>query len=238
MAAASTPVYDALFLAYLVIALIVATLVVGWLAVALFRFRDRGGSEPMDAPRAGVAPVPRGHPTWIYVMGGGIAVILFGLVFGTIEAVDQIEHPPESSTVYVNVTGFQFGWIFDYENGARSVNELRVPVNEVVRLNVTSRDVWHTFAIGDYRLRTDAIPGRVTQMWFEATQVGTARIECAELCGIGHATMVARVVAGTPEAFDEWLAGKAPVPRTNETVRTNESIPTNATTNETTEGTV
>jgi len=61
-----------------------------------------------------------------------------------------------------------------------------------------------------FRLKQDAIPGRIIRGWFQATQTGSYDIQCAEICGIGHALMPARIVIETPEQHAAWLAGHSP----------------------------
>lgn len=218
-AASSTPVYEALFNLYFVVAAAVGVAVTAWIVTALVRFRERPGEDAPDAPRAGVVAAERGHVVWIYAMTGGIAVILFGLVFGTIDAVNFIEHPPETGdALHVKVTALQFGWIFDYPEGFQTFGELRVPVGRVVILDVTSRDVWHNFAVPEYRIRIDAIPGQTNHLWFNATEAGTARILCAELCGVGHAAMKGSIVAVSPGEYAAWVDQMRPAaPSGNQT---------------------
>jgi cytochrome c oxidase subunit 2 len=59
-------------------------------------------------------------------------------------------------------------------------------------------------------LKQDAIPGRVVTGWFEPTQTGNYLIQCAEICGIGHALMPARIVIETPEQHAAWMASQRP----------------------------
>lgn len=203
-------VYDSLFSLYMAIAFVVAALVLAWLAIAIFRFRARTGERaPLDAPRAGIEPDERGHAAWVYVMAGGIALVMFGLAFGTIGAVDFIEHPPGSEEALdVNVTAFQFGWRFQTEDGIKTINELRVPVDRPVVLSVTSQDVFHNFAVPEYRIRIDAMPGKTNTIWFQATEAGTVESVCVELCGLGHAHMKGTIVAMAPADYDAWVTEK------------------------------
>ena len=69
---------------------------------------------------------------------------------------------------------------------------LRVPAGRPVRLLMTSRDVIHCFFVPAFRLKQDALPGRYTDAWFEATTPGRYQIFCAEYCGIGHSTCAPR----------------------------------------------
>lgn len=210
--------FDDLYLLYMAIAVVVGGAVIAWLLTSLIRFRARPGMpRPRDAPVAGVQPAERGHPMWSYVMAGLIALIMFGLAFSTIGAINTIETPPEEEgRVHVTVTGYQFGWRYEYEGAGGIPVELNlfggasdkfvVPKDRAVLLNITSVDVWHNFAIPDFRLRVDAIPGTVNKIWFRATETGDFRNVCVQICGLNHANMHSVMSVVTPEEFDAWLA--------------------------------
>jgi cytochrome c oxidase subunit 2 len=69
-----------------------------------------------------------------------------------------------------------------------------------------SNDVLHDFSVPVFRLKQDAIPGRVMKGWFEPTEAGEWDIQCAEMCGIGHGIMGARIVIETPEEHAAWMS--------------------------------
>ena len=71
---------------------------------------------------------------------------------------------------------------------------------------ITSEDVLHDLYFPSFRVKTDAIPGRYTQVWFNATKPGTYHIFCAEYCGTRHSAMIGTVVVMTPEDYEAWLA--------------------------------
>ena len=106
------------------------------------------------------------------------------------------------------MTGRQFYWQFEYPNGAIAIDHLRAPVGVPVRLDVTSpdTDVIHSWWIPALGGKIDAIPGRVNQTWFKASKPGTYSGQCAELCGLEHARMLASVEVMPRDAFDAWLA--------------------------------
>ncbi len=83
---------------------------------------------------------------------------------------------------------------------------VHLPVNTPVKLLLRSKDVLHDFAVAEFRLKMDLVPGMVTYFWLEPTVVGEYDILCEELCGIGHHTMQGRVVVESQEDFDAWLA--------------------------------
>lgn len=103
----------------------------------------------------------------------------------------------------------QFSWAVTYPNGAVGHDELVVPLNKRVRYDVNSKDVVHSFWIPAFRTKIDAVPGVTTRVYITANKLGTIdddvnlRIQCAELCGAGHATM-SMPVRVVDEA--EWIA--------------------------------
>jgi len=117
--------------------------------------------------------------------------------------------PATSDPLQVTVEGHQFYWQFDYPNGARTINDLYVPVDHVVDLKVVSADVIHSWWIPALGGKIQAIPGRTNHTWFEAEHTGTFAGQCAELCGLFHASMTADVIV-TDEAGYRAAVSKAP----------------------------
>jgi len=88
-------------------------------------------------------------------------------------------------------------------------NRLVVPVDTKVRLLVTAADVLHSWWMPEFGVKKDAIPGFINETWFEATETGTFRGQCAELCGMDHGFMPIVVDVVTREEFEAWLAEAA-----------------------------
>lgn len=88
-------------------------------------------------------------------------------------------------------------------------NPLVVPVDTKVRLLITAADVLHAWWVPEFAVKKDAIPGYINESWFVATQTGTFRGQCAELCGMDHGYMPIVVEVVTREEFDEWVAANA-----------------------------
>lgn len=80
------------------------------------------------------------------------------------------------------------------------------PVGKPVKLLLRSKDVLHDFAVAEFRLKMDLVPGMVTYYWLEPTKEGGYDVLCEELCGIGHHTMQGHVVVESEQAFESWLA--------------------------------
>jgi cytochrome c oxidase subunit II len=107
----------------------------------------------------------------------------------------------------VKVTGRQFYWQYEYPNGVVAIDQLRAPVGVPVKLVVSApdADVIHSWWIPALGGKIDAIPGRTNETWFEAESEGVYSGQCAELCGLEHARMLASVEVMSRTAFDAWL---------------------------------
>ncbi|MBK9293208.1 MAG: cytochrome c oxidase subunit II [Oligoflexia bacterium] len=120
--------------------------------------------------------------------------------------------PPAEATI--RIVGQQWAWKFtdpgldnqlDTVDDINTIDELHVKVNTVYHFKLEAKDVLHSFSVPVFRLKQDAIPGRVITGWFKPTKTGEYDIQCAEMCGIGHGVMAAKIVVETPEAHAAWL---------------------------------
>jgi cytochrome c oxidase subunit 2 len=118
-------------------------------------------------------------------------------------------HRVPRDAVDVQVVGKRWMWKVQHVTGQREINQLHVPVGVPVRLTLTSEDVIHSFFIPAFRIKKDAVPGRYTSTWFQATEPGTYHLFCAEYCGTKHSAMIGEIVAMEPVEFQAWLAGGA-----------------------------
>jgi len=89
------------------------------------------------------------------------------------------------------------------------LNELHVPVDRNVVVDVSSKDVIHNFALPSMRIAQDAIPGQIIPMWFKPIKTGTYDIVCGQLCGLGHYSMKGSLVVDTPSDYQAWLKERA-----------------------------
>jgi cytochrome c oxidase subunit 2 len=143
-----------------------------------------------------------------------IAVPSFRLLF------QQLDIPKADLTV--KVTGKQWYWSYAYpDNGKFEFdslmaadkqprllgvdNEMVVPVNKVIRVQVIGSDVIHAFALPSFGVKIDAIPGRLNETWFKATKTGMYYGQCSELCGKDHAFMPIAVRVVNDQEFAEWV---------------------------------
>ncbi|WP_086929486.1 c-type cytochrome [Agarilytica rhodophyticola] len=84
-------------------------------------------------------------------------------------------------------------------------NEIHLPINRPVKVLLRSKDVLHNFAVPQFRVKMDLVPGTVSYLWFEPTRVGKFDILCMELCGIAHHAMRGKVIVDSEQDFNDWL---------------------------------
>jgi len=128
--------------------------------------------------------------------------------------------PPADETV--RVIGQQWSWRFVHPgldkvlgtaDDVETVDEFRLKIGTTYHFQLESVDVLHSFSIPAFRLKQDAVPGRVITGWFKPTRLGEYDFQCAEICGIGHGIMRSQVFVETPEAHDKWLKAHQPHPQ-------------------------
>jgi len=120
----------------------------------------------------------------------------------------DLARPPRGS-MEIFIVGKQWMWKAQHPDGQREINELHVPVGRNVRLTIGSEDVIHSYYIPAFRQKIDAVPGKLTTMWFNASKPGEYHLFCAEYCGTKHSGMVGKIIAMAPDDFEQWLAGGA-----------------------------
>lgn len=147
------------------------------------------------------------------------ALILIMIGFMSKATWDVIHHTHPPTTNVVEITAKQFNWEvlypgpdgkFETADDKMIENDLHVPVNQVVRVRLKSKDVIHSFFVPQFRLKQDAVPGRTIEVWFEATKPGRYELPCAELCGFGHSGMLGHVTVQTAEEFQAWTKEQWP----------------------------
>lgn len=124
---------------------------------------------------------------------------------GGIEVTAAKQPPPPGQRLEIGVSGQQYLWRFNYPNGTYSFFEMVVPIDTVVTLDITSQDVAHSWWIPKLGGKFDAVPGYINHTWFKAEKVGSFDGQCAELCGDGHANMLARVKVLTQADWQLWV---------------------------------
>ncbi len=146
-------------------------------------------------------------PAVVVVMIG----VLSGGVWNHIRGRDSV--PPDALPVAVAAKQFEWNVTYAGTDGQLGTsddftlrNELRLPTGRPVVVHLTAEDVIHSFFVPAFRVKQDAVPGMNILVWFEVTEPGEYPLACAELCGLGHYRMEARVVALPPDEYDRWIA--------------------------------
>ena len=149
--------------------------------------------------------------TWLEITWTAIPLILFLTIFyyGWTNYAYMSNAPRDS--MVVKALGRQWNWSFQYPNG-KQTTLLYAALGKPMKLEIRSADVIHGFFIPAFRLKMDAVPGRVNTTWFEPTQLGSYDIECTVICGVSHSLMLSKVVIVPAEDFKTWYFGDESVP--------------------------
>ena len=168
----------------------------------LFRYRSRPGRTLSPEKSREVRETWKGPVITFVLMG----IVLLAVGAQTIMALPTYDNPPTTpGLINVGVTGQQFFWSFTYSNNKTIACPCEVPVGTEIVLNVTSKDVNHQFGLPDFRVKTDAIPGKYNIVWIQPEVLGNYTIQCFELCGVGHATMISTLVVVPQLTYSAWL---------------------------------
>ena len=185
--------------------------------------------------KANPVPARWSHNTMIEVIWTAAPVLI--LMFIAIFSFKLLFKYHDTPTPYMTVKATGYQWYWGYEYPDQKISEITstmlpeedakakgvpyrlaatepmvVPVNQVVRVQVTGADVIHAFALPAFGLKTDGIPGRLNETWFRAEKTGTYYGQCSELCGIDHAFMPIEIKVVSQGEFNAWVAQKAPPP--------------------------
>jgi len=220
-------------------------LAVGWSIFFVYTlWRFRAGRSP-KADYYGVRTKASTHIEFIVVMIDVLLLIGFAVPIWA----NRVTHFPVGDAITVKVVGQQFLWNFHYpgpdgvfgrqdpalistsnqlgldpndpnaKDDIVSLNEMHVPVNHNVILEITSKDVIHSVAIQQMRIGQDAIPGSNIPIWFKPVKIGTYEIVCAQLCGMNHYQMRGALVVDSEADYKAWM---------DEMVKNNTPAPTPA----------
>jgi cytochrome c oxidase subunit 2 len=198
----------------------IALSVLGLLLYVSWRFNDSANPVPSKLT----------HHTGLEIAWTLVPILI--LVFISVPSfrllTKQVEIP--EAKVTIKVTGNQWYWSYKYpedqgggfgfdqlmkaeadlEPGDIRLlsvdNEAVVPVNEVVKLQITAADVIHSFVIPAFSIRMDAVPGRLNETWFKADKEGIYYGQCSKICGKDHAFMPSAIRVVSSEKYEEWLA--------------------------------
>jgi cytochrome c oxidase subunit 2 len=210
-------------------------LFVGWSAFFLYTIVRFHKSRNPKADYHGVKTHASTHLEFMVVLVEAILLLGFALPLWA----NRVTDFPKTDAVRVRVIGQQFAWNFHYPGpdgvfGRQSIqmissanqigldrqdpaamddivtlNEMHLPFNRNIVLEISSKDVIHSFMVHQLRTGQDATPGSNVPLWFRSIRPGTYEIICAQLCGLGHYNMRATMVVESQKEFEEWIAEMA-----------------------------
>jgi cytochrome c oxidase subunit 2 len=206
----------------MIIITVITVFVTGLLAWVAIRYNKRAN------------PVPKkfSHNTLIEIVWTVVPVLILVWIakgsFPLLYEQDVMPNVPEDQVVDIKVYGHQWYWRYQYGQGdeiteieSRIVpkdqlkqgqieqlsvdNPIVAPLNKHVRLSITAQDVIHAWAMPQFALKVDAVPGRLNQLWFKAEQPGIYFGQCSELCGANHAYMPIELRILPEDQYNQWL---------------------------------
>jgi cytochrome c oxidase subunit 2 len=195
----------------------ITAFVLALLVVVIVRFNARANPTPSRTT----------HNTLIEILWTGLPVAILVVIFIPSMKLLRLQLDIPTADLTVKATGKQWYWSYSYPDSKFEYdslmlqdkerkpeqprllavdNELVVPVNKVVRVQVTAADVIHAFAVPSFGIKIDGVPGRLNETWFKATREGVYYGQCSELCGKDHAYMPIQVNVVSERDFAAWLA--------------------------------
>lgn len=210
--------------------------VLALLAYCIFKFSEKNNPTPSRTS----------HNTLIEVVWTVAPVlILAAIAIPSFQLLTDQYNPPEEPKLTLKATANQWNWDYEYQieeplsfnsamlqEGDRATagkedkakyprllavdNELVIPVGVTTRVLVTGADVIHAWTVPAFGVKTDAVPGRINEIWFKADKEGLYYGQCSELCGKDHAFMPIAVRVVAQQQYDTWLAAaKTSLPEAN-----------------------
>ena len=213
-------------------------LFVGWGAFFLFvLFRFRKKANPAASYTGAKGKIAK-RLEWAVAVVEVVLLVFYAIPAW---ATRVAEFPSESEAVVVRVVGEQFAWNVHYpgpdgifgrtdiklvaadnplgidrsdpnaKDDLNTPNQLTIPVDRPILVHLSSKDVIHSFALFEMRVKQDAVPGLSIPVWFIPNRIGEYEIACSQLCGLGHYRMRGFVSVRTTADYQTWLAEEAAI---------------------------
>ncbi len=179
------------------------TMLVVFVPMICFLFKYRRGNKADRRPVQ--LPQTMMEVTWTVIP----IMVFTGLFAWGANVYWTIERPPIDA-MEIKVVGKQWMWKIEHPEGNREINELHVPLGRNIKLTIASQDVIHSFFLPEFRIKQDAVPGRYSTLWFNASRLGIYHLFCSEYCGAHHSAMTGRVNVMEPAAYQNWLTQGQP----------------------------
>jgi cytochrome c oxidase subunit 2 len=201
---------DFLYYVILVVTGIAFVVVEAGLVLFMIKYRARPGRKAQYIEGSTKAEI-------IWTAIPAVTVVIIGLMSGGVWNTVKGRNSIPDNAIPHRADVRQFEWDFVYRGADGQLgtgddftvrNQLHIPVNQPVALQLNAEDVIHSFFVPAFRVKQDAVPGMAINTWFEATEVGEYEIACAELCGLGHYRMRATVTVHSAEEYQQWLTDR------------------------------
>ncbi|WP_018921401.1 cytochrome c oxidase subunit II [Salsuginibacillus kocurii] len=209
--------FDNMMLSLYVMALVIIV-VFTLFFIAVIKFRKKPGDEEIPEQVEGSKTL---ELTWTVIPILLLVILAVPTVTGTFMLADTTPSGPEGSGdsgeeeldedeieedgVTIEVTGHQYWWQFDYEEGFTAGQEVYIPAEEKVEFELHAEDVIHSFWVPALGGKVDNVPGITNNLWLEADEPGVYQGKCAELCGPSHALMDFKLIALDRDDYDAWV---------------------------------
>lgn len=206
----STYAADVDFIYYVILAVTGVAFVVVEVGLVWFmiKYRARPGRKAVYTHGSTRAEI-------IWTTVPAVTVVIIGLMSGGVWNTIKGRNSVPPGAIEYGIMARQFEWNVTYAGTDGQLgtdddflvrNQLHIPVNTPVVVRLQAEDVIHSFFVPQFRVKQDALPGRIINVWFEAMKEGEYEIACAELCGLGHYRMRAFVTVHSQADYDQWLA--------------------------------
>ncbi len=195
-ASASAVEVDYLILSFTVVTLLLTVPI--FLAISYYALRYRAGrvvDRTTSEDRSVLIEM-----SWM-IIPFGLTLVFF---VWAARLYDTHRHPPPGA-LQISAIGRQWMWKFQHPGGQAEINDLHVPMGEPVLIRMISQDVIHGLYVPALRIQMETLPGRYTEMWFDADKPGTFHLLCAEYCGTDHSVMGGTLTIMTPSDYEDWL---------------------------------
>ena len=192
---------------FFVAAMVVGAIVLGLIAYVTIRFRRRDDTVPNQ----------KGEHIRLEIAYTITPILIVAVLFGfSVAAEQRITRTTDRAPLTVNVTGFQWGWQFEYPDkkvtvigtGEAQPPELYLPVGQTARLTLATNDVSHSFWVPHFLEKRDLIEGVNNTIDITPTEIGRYDGRCAEYCGLDHWRMDFVVNVVSQSDFDAWIASQ------------------------------
>lgn len=192
---------DDIYKALTIVSIPFFMIIIGMMWMILAQFRAKPGDDPQKdgSPFHGSTKV---EIVWTIIP----AIVVISLGLYAWHVLDKVE-AAQPNSMTIKVVGQQFAWNYQYpEQNVKTGGDLVVPINRPLYFEMTSADVIHSFYIPAARVKRDVADGYTTRMRFRPEKLGSYPIVCAELCGLGHATMRSTLRVVSAADFAKWVA--------------------------------